>query len=177
MFVTKSDAAVLYGAGIMAYIVVGTMWILWRLGSSWFGYGPLTAVEDIRLVAVSALGLAILGFLVFGCLALGRYLDRKRLISADNRVWDVAFIIGLAIWIGLRMVILRLEAKGLAEGFHSASITSGPAAAATIGCVAALVLWFKGTRGVALLMVLYVVLFAAWLGGWVSPLLSWLGAQ
>jgi hypothetical protein len=75
------------------------------------------------------------------------------------------------------VAILRLEAMGEPEGFHTPTIITDPAIAVTIGCLGALALWFKGTRGVALLMLLYVLLFAAWIGGWFSPLLSWLGAR
>lgn len=177
MLLTKSEVAVLYGAGIIAYIIAGTLWTLWRLESSWFGSRPFTVTEDIRLVLISAVGLAVLGLLVLGCLALGRQLDRGRRITTDSYIWDVGFIAALAVWIGLRMVILRLEATGLPQELHNPSIVTEPTVAVTIGCLGALALWFKGTRGVALLMVLYVLLFAAWVGSWFSPLLSWFGAQ
>jgi hypothetical protein len=174
---TRRDAIVLYVAGIIAYIIVGTLWVLWRLESSWFSYRPLTISEDIIMVLISAVGLALLGCLVLGCLALGRRLDRGRRITTDNHVWNVGFIFALAVWIGLRMAILRLEAVGELGGFPNPSLVTEPTAAVTIGCLGALALWFKGTRGVALLMVLYVVVFAAWCSGWFSALLSWFGAQ
>jgi hypothetical protein len=177
VFVTKRDAIVLYVTGIISFLIVGTLWVLWRLESSWFGYRPLTISEDIILVLVSAVGLALLGLLVLGCLALGRRLDRGRRITTDTHIWNVGFIVALAVWVGLRVAILRLEAMGEPEGFHTPTIITDPAIAVTIGCLGALALWFKGTRGVALLMLLYVLLFAAWIGGWFSPLLSWLGAR
>jgi hypothetical protein len=177
VLVRKRDAAVLYGVGVLAYILVGILWIVWRLGSSWFGYRPLTVYQDIHLVAVTSVAFAVLGCLVFACLMLGRHLDQHRRITIGHRVWDLVFVASLAVWIALRMVIFRLEASGLAGGLHNEGFMYEPTAPATIGCVGALVLWFKGTRGVALLMALYVVLFAAWLGDWFSPLLSWFGAR